>query len=80
LNRGSFLDYSKDVSSYLMALLFAAAVLCYSVIMAPPGDTDNDRPDPSVIPRPPLSRRLPTSSRTGWHAGRDHAAHITQFW
>jgi len=40
LNGGSFLDYNKDVSSYLMALLFAAAVLCYSVILALPGDTE----------------------------------------
>lgn len=39
LNGGSFLDYNKDVSSYLMALLFAAAVLCYTVILALPGDT-----------------------------------------
>jgi len=35
-NGGSFLDYNKDVNSYLMALLFAAAVLCYVVILALP--------------------------------------------
>ena len=36
-NGGSFLDYNKDVNSYLMALLFAAAVLCYTAILALPG-------------------------------------------
>ena len=39
-NGGSFLDYNKDVSSYLTALLFAAAVLCYAVILALPGGTE----------------------------------------
>jgi hypothetical protein len=43
-NGGSFLDYNKDVSSYLMALLFAAAVLCYAVILALPGGSDRRRP------------------------------------
>ena len=37
---GSFLDYNKDVSSYVMALLFAAAVLCYAVILALPGSAE----------------------------------------
>jgi hypothetical protein len=40
-NGASFLDYNKDVSSYLMALLFAAAVLCYSSILALPGTTEH---------------------------------------
>lgn len=43
-NGGSFLDYNKDVSSYVMALLFAAAVLCYAVILALPGGTRQQAP------------------------------------
>ena len=40
-NGASFLDYNKNVNSYLMALLFAAAVLCYVVILAlPPAQRD----------------------------------------
>ena len=39
-NGGSFLDYNKDVNSYLMALLFAAAVVCYTVILALSGGAD----------------------------------------
>ena len=39
-NGASFLNYNHDANSYVMALLFAAAVLCYSVILALPGDTE----------------------------------------
>jgi hypothetical protein len=39
-NGASFLNYNKDANSYVMALLFAAAVLCYSVILALPGNTE----------------------------------------
>jgi heme A synthase len=43
-NGASFLNYNKDASSYVMALLFAAAVLCYSVILALPGNTERQAP------------------------------------
>ena len=39
-NGASYLNYNHDANSYVMALLFAAAVLCYSVILALPGDTE----------------------------------------
>ena len=39
-NGASFLNYNHDANSYVMALLFAAAVLCYSVILALPGNTE----------------------------------------
>src|SRR6516225_11525094 len=39
-NGASFLNYNPDANSYVMALPFAAAVLCYSVILALPGDTE----------------------------------------
>jgi heme A synthase len=39
-NGGSFLDYNANLSSYLMALLFAAAVLCYGVILTLTSDTE----------------------------------------
>ena len=35
-NGASFLNYNKDANSYVMALLFAAAVLCYIVLLALP--------------------------------------------
>ena len=41
---GSLLDYNTDVSSYIMALLFAAAVLCYGVILALPGGSERRSP------------------------------------
>jgi hypothetical protein len=34
INGGSFLDYNNDVNSYLMAMFFAGAVVCYGVILA----------------------------------------------
>jgi hypothetical protein len=43
-NGASFLNYNKDANSYVMALLFAAAVLCYSVILALPGNTERQAP------------------------------------
>jgi hypothetical protein len=43
-NGGSIPDYNKDVSSYIMALLFAAAVLCYAVILALPGGPERRTP------------------------------------
>ena len=39
-NGASFLNYNEDANSYVMALLFAAAVLCYGVILALPGKTE----------------------------------------
>jgi hypothetical protein len=36
INGAGFLDYNNDVYSYLMAMFFAAAVLCYVVILALP--------------------------------------------
>ena len=39
-NGASFLNYNKNANSYVMALLFAAAVLCYSVILALPGNSE----------------------------------------
>jgi len=39
-NGASFLNYNHDANSYVMALLFAAAVLCYSVILALPSNTE----------------------------------------
>jgi heme A synthase len=38
-NGASFLNYNKDANSYVMALLFAAAVLCYVVLLALPRST-----------------------------------------
>ena len=38
-NGASFLNYNKDANSYVMALLFAAAVLCYIVLLALPRST-----------------------------------------
>jgi len=43
-NGASFLNYNHDANSYVMALLFAAAVLCYSVILALPGNTERQAP------------------------------------
>jgi len=43
-NGASFLNYNHDANSYVMALLFAAAVLCYSVILALPGTTERQAP------------------------------------
>lgn len=38
-NGASFLNYNKDANSFVMALLFAAAVLCYIIILALPRST-----------------------------------------
>lgn len=43
-NGASFLNYNHDANSYVMALLFAAAVLCYAVILALAGDTERQAP------------------------------------
>jgi len=43
-NGASFLNYNKDANSYVMALLFAAAVLCYIVILALPRSTERQAP------------------------------------
>jgi heme A synthase len=43
-NGGSFLDYNNNINSYIMALLFAAAVLCYAVILALPGSPERHTP------------------------------------
>jgi heme A synthase len=43
-NGASFLNYNKDANSYVMALLFAAAVLCYVIILALPGSTERQGP------------------------------------
>ena len=43
-NGASFLSYNHDANSYVMALLFAAAVLCYAVILALAGDTERQAP------------------------------------
>ena len=43
-NGASFLNYNHDANSYVMALLFAAAVLCYSVILALPSNTERQAP------------------------------------
>jgi heme A synthase len=39
-NGASFLNYNEDANSYVMALLFAAAVLCYISILAQSGNTE----------------------------------------
>jgi hypothetical protein len=39
-NGASFLNYNKDANSYVMALLFAAAVLCYIALLALPRDAE----------------------------------------
>ena len=44
-NGASFLNYNEDANSYVMALLFALAVLCYSVILALPGTTERQAPE-----------------------------------
>jgi heme A synthase len=43
-NGASFLNYNKDANSYVMALLFALAVLCYVVLLALPGSTKRQAP------------------------------------
>jgi len=43
-NGASFLNYNKDANSYVMALLFAAAVLCYIVLLALPRSTQRQAP------------------------------------
>lgn len=43
-NGASFLNYNYDANSYVMALLFAAAVLCYIVLLALPGNTERQAP------------------------------------
>jgi heme A synthase len=43
-NGASFLNYNKDANSYVMALLFAAAVLCYIIILALPPSAERQVP------------------------------------
>jgi heme A synthase len=43
-NGASFLNYNHDANSYVMALLFAAAVLCYIVLLALPRSTEPPAP------------------------------------
>lgn len=43
-NGASFLNYNEDANSYVMALLFAAAVLCYIIILALPARTERQAP------------------------------------
>ena len=43
-NGASFLNYNKDANSYVMALLFALAVLCYIVLLALPSSTRHQTP------------------------------------
>jgi riboflavin transporter FmnP len=43
-NGASFLNYNEDANSYVMALLFAAAVLCYIVLLALPRSTQHQAP------------------------------------
>jgi heme A synthase len=43
-NGASFLNYNKDANSFVMALLFAAAVLCYIVLLALPRSTERQAP------------------------------------
>lgn len=45
-NGASFLNYNEDANSYVMALLFALAVLCYIIILALPGRTEHQGPTP----------------------------------
>jgi hypothetical protein len=47
-NGASFLNYNKDANSYVMALLFALAVLCYIVLLALPGSTRRQAPAAAV--------------------------------
>jgi heme A synthase len=39
-NGASFLNYNEDANSYVMALLFALAVLCYVVLLALPSSIE----------------------------------------
>jgi hypothetical protein len=43
-NGASFLNYNEDANSFVMALLFAAAVLRYIVPLALPGNTERQAP------------------------------------
>jgi len=43
-NGASFLNYNHDANSYVMALLFALAVLCYIVLLALPHNTERQAP------------------------------------
>jgi hypothetical protein len=44
-NGASFLNYNEDANSYVMALLFALAVLCYIVLLALPSSTERQPPE-----------------------------------
>ena len=43
-NGASFLNYNEDANSFVMALLFALAVLCYIVLLALPRGTERQAP------------------------------------
>ena len=43
-NGASFLNYNEDANSFVMALLFALAVLCYVVLLALPRGTERQAP------------------------------------
>jgi len=43
-NGASFLNYNEDANSYVMALLFALAVLCYIVLLALPSSSERKAP------------------------------------
>ena len=43
-NGASFLNYNEDANSYVMALLFAVAVLCYIVLLALPSSSERKAP------------------------------------
>ncbi|MDR0345274.1 MAG: hypothetical protein LBI49_19615 [Nocardiopsaceae bacterium] len=43
-NGASFLNYNEDANSYVMALLFGAAVLCYIIILTLPARTERQAP------------------------------------
>jgi len=49
-NGASFLNYNHDANSYVMALLFAAAVLCYIIILALPRSTERQAPAAPRVP------------------------------
>lgn len=50
-NGASFLNYNEDANSYVMALLFAVAVLCYIIILALPARPGRQAPAASNAQR-----------------------------
>ena len=62
VNGASFLDYNNNVNSYLMALLFAAAVHGYAVILALPPAQNDQTPYFAASPDTQKAKSAPSAS------------------